>query len=170
MAIRDLIPWRKRHGEEGRAEVAPYEEPWDAFRDMMEEFFRPWAETSRMLQRGRMFPGPAVDVTESAEDYTVTVELPGMTRDDIEVTVEDGRLNIRGEKKSEKKEEEKNYLRVERSYGSFSRSIPLPTTVQEEAVEATFKDGVLRVKLPKTEEARGRKIEIKGGEAEGEGD
>jgi HSP20 family protein len=107
---------------------------------------------------------PAVNVSENDEAYKVSVELAGLSKDDVDVSVQEGRLTITGEKKEETKDEDENYIRTERSYGSFSRSIPLPSHVDEDAVSAKFKDGVLTVELPKTGEARGRRIEITGGE------
>jgi len=159
MAIRDLIPWRKqRHVG---TELTPYDEVREMFREMFEDFFRPWALTSRL---GRRFAlSPAVDISETDKEYRVSVELPGIEKDDIQVSIDQGRLTISGEKKEEQKEEKENFLRVERSYGTFTRTIPLPATVNEEAAEASFKDGVLTIRLPKTAEGRGKRIEIKGG-------
>jgi len=160
MPIRDLIPWRKQRQAERTAGLPTREEFGDLFREMFEDFFRPWALTPRF---GRLFAvRPAVDVSETDTDYHVSVELPGMSKDEVQVTIDQGRLTISGEKKEEHKEERANLLRVERSYGSFTRTIPLPSSVNEEAVEAEFKDGLLTIKLPKTEEARGKKVEIKG--------
>ena len=158
MAIRDLIPWRKhRRGEEA---LATREDARDVFQEMMEDFFRPGGLTSWARREPAL--SPAFDVSETDDEYRVSMELPGLAKDDIEVSIENGRLTISGEKKEEQKEEKENFLRVERSYGSFTRSVPLPGTVNEEGIEASFKDGVLSVRLPKTEEARGKKVEIKG--------
>jgi HSP20 family protein len=129
---------------------------------MMDDFFRPWAPLSRMESRLMGF-APAVDVTETDKEYKVTVEAPGIAKDELEVTINDGYLTIRGEKKEEQKEEKENYVRVERRYGSFHRDIPLPGGVKEDEVEATYKDGVLSIRLPKSPEAAGKRVEIKGG-------
>lgn len=161
MTIRDLIPWRKRRGQrEDDEERLPAEhEVRDLFRDAVEDFFSAWSDSPRLSDRP---VAPAIDVSETPDEYRVSVELPGMSRDDIEVTVDQGRLRIRGEKKEEQREEDEDYLRVERSYGTFSRTIPLPSTVEEEDIAASFQDGVLKVDLPKSEQERGRRIEIKG--------
>ncbi len=162
MTIRDLIPWRKRRGRgEGDESVPAEQDMRDVFRDAMEDFFGDMGQFPRFA--GESSLAPAIDVSETDNAYKVSVELPGTSKDDIEVTVEQGRLNIRGEKKEESREEDEDYLRVERSYGKFSRSIPLPSTVDEEDIEASFEDGVLQCHLPKTGEARGQRIEIEGG-------
>jgi len=161
MAKRDLLPWRKGKSDEGGSGLPARHEPGELFREMFEDFFRPWALAPWRLLSRELGPSPAVDVTETEGEYKVSVELPGLTKDDIEVTLEEGRLTITGEKKEEKREERQNFLRVERSYGSFSRTIPLASSVKEDAVEAAFKDGVLSILLPKTEQARGKKVQIK---------
>jgi HSP20 family protein len=105
---------------------------------------------------------PKVDVAETDEAIHVTAELPGMKEEDVEVTLSDGQLTLRGEKKAEQEDSGKNYHRVERSYGSFHRSIPLPSQVDESKVEAAFRDGVLSVTLPKTQTAvEGKKIPVR---------
>lgn len=106
---------------------------------------------------------PALDLVESDGQIKVHAELPGLTEDDVEITVEDGRLILRGEKKMEKEEEKENVRWRERRYGSFYRSMRLPSSVDVEKVEATMHDGVLDVTLPKLEEAKGKRIEIKVG-------
>lgn len=164
MAISDLIPWRKRRGRRESGDRLPAErEARDMFRDVFEDFFRD-LDRAPAFRGGGSRLAPAVDVSETDEDYRVSVELPGISKDDIEVTVDQGRLNIQGEKKEEEREEEEDYLRVERSYGSFSRSIPLPSSVDEDNIEASYDEGVLSCRLPKTGEARGKRIEVKGGE------
>jgi HSP20 family protein len=104
---------------------------------------------------------PVVDICETAESYLVTAELPGLTKDDVNISYEDGILTIRGEKKQEKEEKRKNYHRVERSFGAFERSFRVPSRVLIDKVEAKFKDGVLHLMLPKAEEARPKEIPIK---------
>lgn len=109
---------------------------------------------------------PAVEVTETADELELTAELPGMSRDDVEIELEDDMLTIRGVKEEQKEEEkeegEVTYRMAERSYGEFSRSFTVPSTVDAEAISAEFRDGVLTVTMPKTAESRGRKIEIEG--------
>ncbi len=98
---------------------------------------------------------PAVDITEQDNQYVVKVELPGVSKDDVKITIESSILTIRGEKKQE------NYQRIGRSYGSFQRLFTLPGTVKSDAIDAIFKDGVLTVTLPKAEEAKPKHIEVK---------
>lgn len=106
-----------------------------------------------------------VDMKDDDKEIIVTAEIPGVDMKDIEVKVEDSSLVIRGEKRSEKEEKDKNYYRMERSYGSFYRLLPLPAAVEKNAVEAVYKDGVLKVRLPKSREAieNGKKIQVKAG-------
>jgi HSP20 family protein len=109
---------------------------------------------------------PSVDIYENKDQIVLEAELPGMNREDFEVTIENNVLTLRGERRFEKKEESDNYHRVERSYGSFSRSFTLPQTVSSENVTAEYKNGVLRVVLQKREEVKARRIEISGEAAE----
>jgi len=103
---------------------------------------------------------PAVDVLESKESYLIRAELPGMKREDIKVEVKDGTLVLSGERKSEKPAEGVEYRHVERSNAKFWRSFSLPETVKQEGIEATYKDGILEIRVPKAEEAKPRQIEI----------
>jgi len=109
---------------------------------------------------------PTVDIYESKDQIVLEAELPGMNREDFELTVENNVLTLRGERRFEKKDESDNYHRVERSYGSFSRSFTLPQTVLTENVSAEYKNGVLRVVLQKREALKARRIEIAGEGAE----
>jgi HSP20 family protein len=104
---------------------------------------------------------PAVDIAEHDNDYIVKVELPGVAKDDVKITLESNILTVRGEKKHEKETKEENYHRVERSFGSFQRSFTLPTTVKSDKIDAVYKDGILTVSLPKAEEAKPKQIEVK---------
>jgi len=103
---------------------------------------------------------PAVDIVEQDDDYIVKVELPGVSKDDVKITMEDNVLTIRGEKSQEKETKKGSHHRMERSYGSFQRAFTLPTTVKSDKIEASFKDGILNVKLPKAEEAKRKQIEV----------
>ena len=103
---------------------------------------------------------PTINVAESEDAIIVTAELPGVAPGEIEVTVEGDMLTIHGEKKEEKEEKGKSYHRTERRYGSFSRSIHLPSSVQSDKVKASSKDGVLTVEIPKREDAKPKKIKI----------
>jgi len=104
---------------------------------------------------------PSVDISEDANDYVVHAELPGLKKEDIKVSVENGMLTITGERKFEKEEKNKKYHRIERSYGSFTRSFTLPEAVKADKVCADFKDGVLHVHLPKDESAKPKSIAVK---------
>lgn len=105
---------------------------------------------------------PSVDIFENKENLVLEAELPGMKREDVDVSIENSVLTIRGERKFEKRDEGDSYHRVERSYGSFTRSFTLPQTVTAEGATADFTNGVLRVQLPKRAETKARKIEITG--------
>jgi len=108
---------------------------------------------------------PAVDVTESAAGYKITAELPGMTEKDIEVSVSDETVTVKGEKRAEREEKGENRYLSERSYGAFQRSFALPRGIDRDKVAANFANGVLTVMLPKTPEAQKqeKKIEVKAG-------
>lgn len=137
----------------------------------------PWTEGSLRKEMDRLFErvfepawrdmptlgewSPTVDVSEDKDTVTVKAELPGVEQKDIVVSLQDGKLMIKGEKRAEKEEKDKHYHRVERSYGAFYRSIQLPSAVEAGKVAATFKDGVVTITLPKAPEAKGTTIPIK---------
>jgi len=104
---------------------------------------------------------PAVDIAEQDEEYLVRMELPGVRKEDVRITIENNVLTIRGEKKQESTFSEDSYRRIERSYGSFQRSFTLPVAVKSDKVDATTQDGVLMIRVPKAEEARPKQIEVK---------
>ena len=104
---------------------------------------------------------PSVDIIEDEKEYLVKADLPEVKKDDVKVTVENGVLTITGERKMEKEEKDKKYHRVERSYGNFLRSFTLPDGADGTKVNAEFKDGVLKVHLPKSEKAKPKAIEVK---------
>ncbi len=104
---------------------------------------------------------PAVDVVEHDDSYVIEAELPGMNKNDIKISVTNDVLTIQGEKKVEKEDKKKNFHRTERSYGSFSRTFSLPGNVKADKVEAEFNNGVLTVKVPKSEEAKPKQIDVK---------
>lgn len=108
---------------------------------------------------------PRVDIYEDKERLVLEAELPGMSSDDFDISVENNVFTLKGERKFEKKTEGDNYHRVERSYGSFTRSFTLPQSVTAEGATADFDNGVLKVSLPKREETKARKIEITGSNA-----
>jgi HSP20 family protein len=103
---------------------------------------------------------PALDLREDSENLVATVELPGLKKEDIEVTVHEGMLSVSGERKHEKQSKDTDVYRSERFYGRFHRTISLPRPVKAEAIKASYKDGVLTVMLPKTEAAKPKQIEV----------
>jgi HSP20 family protein len=106
---------------------------------------------------------PPVDIAEDKDTITLTAELPGFKEDQIEIQMEDGVLTLRGERKFEEEKEGRNFHRVERSYGQFVRSFTLPNNVDRDAIKANFADGLLKIELPKREEAKPRQIKISAG-------
>jgi len=104
---------------------------------------------------------PSMDVTETDKEIEITAELPGLEEKDVQINVADNLLTIRGEKKAEKEEKDKNYRLVERSYGSFERSLQLPEGVNADAIKATIAKGVLKVTVPKPAPAQAKKVEVK---------
>jgi HSP20 family protein len=104
---------------------------------------------------------PLTDIKETENEFIVKMELPGVKPEDVEITLMGDTLTIRGEKKQEERTEKENFLRVERCYGAFQRSFTLGTPVKADEVKATYKDGVLEVRVPKAEEAKPKPIKIK---------
>ncbi|HEY7556266.1 MAG TPA: Hsp20/alpha crystallin family protein [Candidatus Binatia bacterium] len=138
---------------------------WEREMDrMMDDFFgrrmRPWWP-ERWLRRDSEITTPALDVYEEKDEVVVKAELPGMDKNDIEVNISDSELTLKGEKKKEEKIEDEDYYRCERSYGAFVRSVDLPADVQPDKVKASFKNGILEIRMPKTEEAKTKEIKIK---------
>ena len=103
---------------------------------------------------------PSVDIFEEENDFVLKAELPGIQKEDLNVTITENRITISGEKKKEEKVDKKDYHRVERSYGSFTRNFRLPDNVNGEAAKASFKEGVLEIRVPKTEQTKQKKINI----------
>lgn len=131
------------------------------FDRMLNRFFRDWERDFWGLTWRHEQWIPAMEVSETPDAYIVRVELPGVKTDDIEVTIQDDILTIKGKReRSEERKDERIHF-VERSYGEFARSLRIPTDVKVDAVEASYKDGVLEVRLPKSEENKPRRIEVK---------
>lgn len=129
--------------------------------NLFNEFVRPMSLFGRWMGEGlRDTWVPPVDVQETDSAFVFTAELPGLTKNDIEITLEDNLLTLSGERKFSEKTENENYHRIERAYGKFSRSFSLPSQVESEQVSALFKDGILSVEVPKSEQAKPRKIKI----------
>jgi len=111
---------------------------------------------------GRGAWNPSVDIYENKDQIVLEAELPGMNREDFDLTIENNVITLRGERRFEKKDDTDNYHRVERAYGSFTRSFTLPQSVSGEGAAAEYRNGVLRVTLPKREETKARRIEVTG--------
>src|ERR1700730_17091159 len=127
----------------------------DQFNRLFNESFRNQAEESALTTWA-----PTVDIYETPNELVVKADLPDVNEKDIDVRVENNLLTIRGERKFEKSVSEESYLRVERTYGAFSRSFSLPNTVNAEAIGAEYKNGVLTVNLPKREESKPRQVKV----------
>jgi HSP20 family protein len=165
MPFKDLLPLRRRRTDvPGRYEE---EHPLSIVQKEMNRLFDDFsrgfdvAPFSAMRERLGTF-SPSLDVKEDDKAITVKAELPGMDEKDVEVLLTDDALTLKGEKKEDKEEKRENYYHVERTYGSFHRVIPLAAAIDTKKVNATFKNGVLVVTLPKTEEAKmkGKKIPV----------
>ena len=172
MANRDLTPWGRGGG------LTPFgRDPFLSFRREMDrlfdDFFTPSTETRSFAAPGATANAiqPSIDVDETEQAYTVTAELPGIAEQDVELNLADNALTISGEKRSERNEEQGGRRYSERSFGRFSRTIPFPTEVDADRVDAAYRNGVLTVTLPKNEKARDktRKIEIKSEASQGNG-
>jgi len=137
---------------------------WDPFQDLLaiQDEMNQVFGRARQGQGGRVW-APALAISERNDAYVVTVEVPGVKADDLDITLEDGLLTIQGERQFTSESSEQQYHRVERRYGSFRRSITLPSQVKADAIEASFENGVLEVVVPKAEEAKPKKITVRAG-------
>ena len=167
MSVRDLIPW-------GRSTNAPVpsrmrDEPASPFLTLHREMNRLFDDVFSGFGGGALGPAmrglgwPSVEMVETDQGLRVSAELPGLDEKDVELTIDDGVLTLRGEKRAETTDKERGY--TERSYGRFERVLALPFAVEEDKAEASFKNGVLSVTLPRSAKApeRGRRIAINGG-------
>ncbi len=142
---------------------------YDPFRDLrslQDEMNRLFSGTFSRGSQDEVLRGawsPSVDIFENKNEIVLEAELPGMSAEDVRISIENNVLTLHGERKFEKKDESDNFHRVERSYGSFTRSFTLPPTVSNENANAEFENGVLRLTLAKREEAKPRRIEINAG-------
>ena len=139
-----LIPWEPFRALRRRDDV---------FDDLLREFFRRPLEAEGMVE-------PAVEVSESDGEVIVKMEVPGVEKDKIQLTVTDDQLTVRGESRKESEEKKKNYYRQEIRYGSFQRSVPLPAEVDAAKANAELKNGVLKVTLPKSKQPKAHQIKI----------
>lgn len=144
----ELIPWRRNRG-------VLAEPRKDLFGWFFEDFSLPdfWTAEREWV--------PAFDLSETEKEVIVKAELPGMDVKDIDIALTDGLLTIKGERQLEKEDKKENYHRIERQFGSFSRSLNLGTKVRSDDIEATYKDGILTVTLPKVEASKPKRIEVK---------
>jgi HSP20 family protein len=124
---------------------------------VFEDFFGKWPTSLRGRNGGCV---PVVDISETDNQFAVRAEIPGVTEKDVNVSITDNVLTLKGEKKRETEEKRKNYHRVERSYGSFQRSFTLPKNLQTEKTTATFKNGILTVSIPKSEAVKPKEVQI----------
>ena len=145
-----LVRWRKAH------------DPFAELSTLQKQMNRLFEDSAHGWGGGESLTrwAPAVDIYEKDDAIVISAELPGMEEKDIDVEVNEGVLTIRGEKKFDNEIKDDRYHCVERSYGAFERSFSLPATVKHDAVKATYKNGVLEVHLPRSEEAKPRKIDV----------
>lgn len=166
MALRDLITWNRKKQQQMQPELQHpvatlHREVDQLFDDFLRGFDR---FPSLPFRKERLSDfSPKINVSENDKDIEVTVEVPGMDQNDVDVSLKDDVLTIKGEKKQEKEEKDKEYYHVERSYGSFYRSLQVPCEVDQDNINAAFKKGVLKITLPKSIKAQEnvRKIEVK---------
>lgn len=156
--FRRNLSWNRREDESGRNPLMNLQQEID---DIFANFWRRWPRAPSLFAGTE----PSTDVSETDDEVEVAIELPGMDEKDVEVNISDEMLTVRGEKKAGREEKKKGYYLSERSYGNFHRAIPLPPGIDADKAEATFKKGVLTIRLPKTEEAKSRmrRIEVKQG-------
>ena len=133
--------------------------PFVPARGLFDRFFEDWDVPVLFNEKKTWVP--AFDISENEKEYIVTGELPGIDAKDLDITLSDNILTVKGEKKEEKEDKGENCHRVERSYGSFQRSFHIPEKVQMEKVDATYKDGILKLTLKKDEKSEVKKIEVK---------
>jgi len=159
-----LIPWRQKREE--RMEEGGTGSPLARFRNEMDNLFErffgeTWGPSLLESLPARMGWGPRIDLVESENEITMRAELPGIDPNDVNVEVMGSTLTIRGEKKQQKEEKRENYHYVERQYGTFNRRVELPSTVDPNRVNATFKNGLLTITMAKRPDAKAKKIAVK---------
>ena len=147
-----ILPWKRKkgnHSNEFRREID----------NLYDRFFEPnFLPSSYIFGEGKW--DPTLDISEGRKDITVKAEIPGIEAKDFDISIDGRLLTIKGEKKQEQKEEEETYYRVERSYGYFNRTIQLPTEVNPNKVDATYKRGILKIRLRKSKENESKRIKI----------
>lgn len=137
--------------------------PWQEIEDVFDRYTKaldlPRTRGQEVLATGDW--APRVDIAETDKEFVIKAEIPEVKKEDVKVNVDNGTLTIRGERKQEKEEKGKRFHRVERHYGSFTRSFSLPDNVDESNIKASFKDGMLNITIQKTEEMKPKAIEVK---------
>jgi HSP20 family protein len=147
-----ILPWKRKKDNI----VTEYRRDLD---NLYDRFFEPnFLPSSFLFDEGKW--GPTLDISEGRKDITVRAEIPGIEAKDFDISIDGRLLTIKGEKKQERKQREETYYRVERSYGYFNRTIQLPAEVNPDKVEATYKRGILKIKLPKSKENESKRIKI----------
>lgn len=146
-----LVRWKDR------GELAPF----SALRDIESQFSRLFGELNRDFDVFDRVWSPTVDLKETDDAYTLEADLPGLKKEDIDLTVVDNIVTVKGSRKHEAETKEKGYHRIERRYGGFERSFEIPGGFDGEKIQAHYEDGVLRVTLPKREEAKPKQIEVR---------
>lgn len=159
----NISQWRKKDNLENEGALRPLGTFRSDIESIFDNFFKGFnfpaiAESGSNLLNARM------DIAETEKDYSLEVEIPGVEEKDIDISLSGDLLTVKGEKKSEEKKEDKNYLRIERSYGSFQRSVTLPPDIDADKVKANFKNGILTITIPKSENAKPsvKKIKVEG--------
>jgi HSP20 family protein len=143
---------------------------WHPAAELNQGFSKLQREIDRMFDRFRSGSSedestqtwaPSVDIIEGENDYNIHVELPGVEKKDVKITVQDDVLIIKGEKKMESEKKGENYQRIERCYGTFQRSFTLPNSIASDKIDATYNNGILTISLPKMEEVKPKEIDVK---------
>ena len=148
----DILPWKRNKNNQAN-------ELRRQFDTMYDRFFEPdFMPATSVFGKGKW--GPKLDISERRKDIIVKAEIPGIEAKDFDISIDGRRLNIRGEKKQEQTEEEETYYRVERSYGYFNRTIELPAEVDPNKVDASYKKGILKIKLRKTKSSETKRIKV----------
>jgi len=148
----DILPWKRNKNNQAN-------ELRRQFDTMYDRFFEPdFMPATSVFGKGKW--GPNLDISEGRKDITVKAEIPGIEAKDFDISINGRRLNIRGEKKQEETEEEETYYRVERSHGYFNRTIELPSEVDPNKVDASYKKGILKIKLRKTKSSETKRIKV----------
>lgn len=164
MSIRSMLPWASPRRTMTRGERGG--DPFLSLKREMDRVFENfWDRFERPFGMEPTAGFPRTDISETEDEIEVAMELPGIDEKDIDVSVSEDVITVRGEKKDEREEEKKGYYLSERSYGSFHRTIPIPPGVDADKAEARFRKGVLTITLPKTDDAKSktRRIEVKPG-------